>query len=206
MQNLFLLFERNLCNTSLNRLSLLSSLGFLLSLLALLISKLLSLLRSSLLSLKSLELLQLLTTIRITPLLQLGSGDDGEQWRRGTELLVSGDDVEVEDVGDGWGRRQTELFEDGLGNGGHVRGNDTGENVDVVDGDVDDSVAALRLIGEQLVVETVLLEELVAERGDVENVSDTDTELGSLEMLDVGGEGFVGCLLVVGDEVVGIGG
>ena len=78
--------------------------------------------------------------------------------------MAAGDGVGFPVVGDDE-QLALELGEDGAGGGGEVGRDCGGEQVDVVDGDVDDGVAALALVGEEAVVELVLLEEAVAEGG-----------------------------------------
>ena len=108
-------------------------------------------------------LLQLLTTEKLAPLLLLLGLDGLEQVGGFADLVVAGDGVRLPLVGNDE-ELTLKLREDCAGGGGEVGGNGRGQEVDVVDREVDDSIAALTLVGEEVVVESVLLEEAVAER------------------------------------------
>lgn len=180
------------------------SLLLLLGLLLLLLLLPLQLLGSGLLGLDSLLLAELLTTVGLAPLLQLGSGDLGEQKLGGADGLAGLEDIRVPGVGDDngnvgltLGSLEANLAEDRLGGAGHVRGQDTSNEVEKVEGKVDDSVAALGLLGKKLVAELVVLEQLVTDTRDGEDGSKTGTELGALDLLVVLLEELVDLLLVL---------
>jgi len=74
--------------------------------------------------------------------------------------------------------------------------NERTEDVDEVDGEEDDLSASFGVVGEESVVESVVLEVLVSSSGDGHDLVKPGSKLSSVESFDVGGEMGVD----VGDE------
>lgn len=94
--------------------------------------------------------------------------------RDGVGLPLVGDDEQL----------ALQLGEDGTRGGGQVGRNGGGQKVHVVDGEVDDGVAALALVGEQVVIQLVLLKEAVAEG---RKLASGDKGLLEVDALESGG-------------------
>lgn len=104
-----------------------------------------------------------LATERILPLFDLVGGDQGEEVLRGAELVAGLDSINDPGVGDERLGLNAELLKNGGGGVGEVGGDQGGEEVDLVQSKTDNCGAAVGLLGKQLVVELVVLEQLVAE-------------------------------------------
>lgn len=108
---------------------------------------------------------------------------------------MSRKEIDAEHLGKS-SQRRVRLSGDGVGGIGHEGVDEGPKDVDEVDGEEDDLSASFGVVGEEGVVETVVLKVLVSSSGNGHDLVKPGSKLSSVESFHVGGEVVVD----IGDE------